>query len=181
MLEEEFLYAMDGLDKRSSAWLKQQGVGDVALDMWPGPIGVASIETHPMGIFEFVEGRRHAFVMPVLCGPAFSEIIDLMAWFPDQPGTWWTRCYTGVPLGVDQLDKAEIEGLEVLIHPTPLDWLRSDGRGVCVLDWTMSALSLRRVPTLLFEEAETGRWVHDKLSVPSLAVPDIRIITQKAA
>lgn len=181
MLEHEFLHAMDGFDERSSAWLKRQGVGDIALDMWPGPIGVASIETHPMGIFEFVEDRRRAFIQPVLCGPAFSEIVDLVAWYPDQPGTWWTRCYSGVPLGADELDHAEIEGLEVLIHPTPLDWLRSEGRGVCVLDWTMSAHSLRCVPTLVFDDAATGKWAHDRLAQSALAVLNIKILTREAA
>lgn len=181
MLEQEFLHAMDGLDERSSAWLKQQSVGEIALDMWPGPIGVASIEPHPMGVFEFVEDKRRAFIQPVLCGPAFSEIVDLVAWYPDQPGTWWTRCYSGVPLGVDQLDKAEIEQEPILLKTTPLEWLRAYGNGVCVLDWKMSAHALRCVPAIKFDDTAFGRWVHDKLSQPPLRIPDIRIITQKAA
>ena len=128
MLEEEFLSPMDGLDDRASAWLKQQGVPKIALDMWPGPVGVASIEAHPMGCFEFVPDTRRAFIQPVLSGGEFTDIVDLVAWHPDQPGQCWARHYSGVPLGIDQLDRAELLGESLLLHPTPLDWLRARRR-----------------------------------------------------
>ena len=181
-LDEKFLLAMDGLGERTAAWLQRQGVPEITLQMWPGPVGVAAIETRPLGLFDFAEHGRRAFIQPVLSGPAFSDILDLIAWYPDNPGRCWTRLYTGVPLGVDQLDHAEIEGEPLLLHASPLDWLRARGEGVCVLDWKISAPALRCVPVLLFEQTEFGRLAHDRLSAPSPAVPEIRIIqNQKAA
>ncbi len=180
-LEEEFLQAMDRLDERSTACLKQHGVPDISLSMWPGPVGMASIETHPMNCFDFVPDRRRAFVMPVLSGGAFSDIVDLTAWFPDNPGRCWTRCYSGVPLGVDQLDRAELLGDPLLLHPTPLGWLRGNGEGVCILDWKMSSPALRCVPKLICEDVEFGRFVQDRLSAPALVVPEIHILMKAVA
>ena len=110
VLEEEFLTAMDQLDERAVAWLRQQGVSERALHLWPGPIGTAPIETHPTGYFELAEDMRRAYVQPVLSGGEFTDIVDLIAWFPNQPNQWWTRLYSGCPLGADQLDKAELLG-----------------------------------------------------------------------
>lgn len=180
MLEKEFLSTMDGLDEQSALRLQRQGVPDIALNLWPGPVGAAAIETHPLGIFDFAETGRPAYIQPVLIGGAFTDIIDLVAWYPEVPGRWWTRCYTGIPLGVDQLDRAEIEGLPLAIRRTPLSWLQVGGDGVVVTDWAMSALALRSVPILIAEDAEHGRDIQRRLTLVA-AAPEIRITKSEAA
>ncbi len=63
------------------------------------------------------------------------EILDLIAFRPDQPETWWRRIgEPGLVLGSDNLDAAHTEGWPISLHRTPLDWLRGDCRGACLLD-----------------------------------------------
>ena len=176
---EEFLAAMDGLDDQAAACLRRQGVSEKALHLWPGPVGVARIETHPLGIFNFAEHGHRAFIQPVLIGGEFTDIGDLIAWYPDDPARWWTRRYTGLPLGIDQLDCAEIESLPLAIRRTPLSWLQAGGDGIVVTDWAMSALALRSVPILIAEDAEHGREIQRRLTIVA-AAPEIRV-TREAA
>jgi len=178
-LNNQFSPAMDGLDDRSAVWLRRQGVPEFAIDLWPGPVGVAAIETHPLGLFDFAEHGRRAFIQPVLSGGKFTDIVDLIAWFSDNPGRWWTHCYSGVPLGIDQLDRAEIEGEPLLLQPTPLDWLCGGGNGIVVTDWAMSAPVLRCVPTLITEGTEHGSEVQRRLA-NVMAVPEIRVYRKVA-
>ena len=54
-LAHAFLATFYSLDDRAAAWLKRNGVFRLAMLEWPGPIGVAPIEIHPPGIFDFAE------------------------------------------------------------------------------------------------------------------------------
>lgn len=176
-----FLRAMDGLDERAGAWLTQQGAPARALDLWPGPVGVASIEVYPEGIFDFSETGRRAYIQPILLGGAFTDIADLVAWYPDKLGQWWTLLGTGYPLGVDQLDRAELLVQPLLLHAMPLDWLRASGDGVCVLDWTMSATGLRLLPELMCTGIGHGLQVEHELTAVSPSIPLITVPKKEAA
>ncbi len=95
-----------------------------------------------------------AFVLPVWDGPAPSiycgvenpVLIDMIAWRPDDPARWWYRQgAVDAVLGAGHLDLAHVEGWPISLHQTPLDWLRADCRGACLLDhcearWTGSRL-----------------------------------------
>ncbi len=102
----------------------------------PAPNGfpvliVAAWSPAPPSIYQAVEG---------------PEILDLIAFRPDQPETWWRRIgEPGLVLGSDNVDLAHVEGWPISLHQTPLDWLRADCRGACLLDhcearWTGSRL-----------------------------------------
>lgn len=159
------------------AWLIRRSVSNrfLTLGIWPGPVGFARIETHPLGIFDFAESGPRAFVHPIWSAGPYSEILDLVAWFPDRPDIWWTHLYTGLPLGVDQLDHAEIAGEPIILHPTPLSWLVAEGEGICILDWVMSAPALRSVPVLVCKDDSHGRELQRRLTEPRSRCPEIRV------
>jgi hypothetical protein len=181
-LVNEFLLSMDGLDDRSATWLLHQGVSETALHQWPGPVGVTAIETNLLGgIFDLAEHGRRAFIQPILSGPGFTDIVDLVAWYPDNPWHWWTLCYTGVPLGDDQLYAADYWQNPVMLRATPLDWLRAGGDGVCILNWKPPAQELRTVPELICETVDHGEEVLLRLSAPMMHVPPITILKKDAA
>ena len=83
-----------------------------------------------------------AFILPVWDGPAPSiytsvenpVLIDMIAWRPDGPATWWYRTGEGAVLGADNLDLAHVEGWPISLHRTPLDWLRAGCCGAVLLD-----------------------------------------------
>lgn len=177
-LKSEMRAARNALDIRYQTWLREHGVSDSAIMGWPGPMGCSCIETHPMGMFDFSETGYRAFIQPILSGP---DIIDLVAWFPSRPERWWTRRYSGNPLGIDQLDRAEIEGEPVLLHRTPLDRLRADGDGVVALDWKMTANQLRNIPVIITGDPDFGHEVRQRLTQPNMPCPEIRVLAREAA
>ncbi len=67
-------------------------------------------------------------------------LIDMIAWRPDDPTHWWFR-QGGVDmvLGADNLDLAHTAGRPISLHQTPLDWLRAECRGACLLDYCEAA------------------------------------------
>ena len=67
--------------------------------------------------------------------PVEAPLADLLAFRLDDPGRWWLR--RGTPdlvLGKDQLADALATGAPIHLHETPLDWLRAECRGACLLD-----------------------------------------------
>ena len=177
-LAAAFLATFDSLNARPSEWLGKMGVSRLAMLQYPGPIGVATIEIHPPGIFDFAEEGNRAFIQPVLSGPQYSEIIDLVAWFPRRPDRWWTLMYLACPLGIEQLDFAEFEQKPAVLRRTPLSWLVAGGEGTCILDWQVSALQLRQIPTLICEDEEHARIARQQLTMPRPRCPEIRVATE---
>ena len=176
-----FATALDGLDAGASDWLGKMDVSRLAMLQYPGPVAVATIEIHPPGIFDFAEEGQRAYIHPVLSGPQYSEIIDLVAWFPRRPDRWWTFKYLACPLGIEQLDFAEFEQKPAFLRRTPLSWLVAGGEGTCILDWQVSALQLRQIPTLICEDEEHGHLARRELSTPRPRCPEIRIPMKRAA
>ena len=85
-----------------------------------------------------------AFVLPVWNGPAPSIyqavehplLIDMIAWRPDDPATWWYRQgEVYLVLGDAHLDLAHAEGWPICFATTPLDWLRGNCRGAVLLGY----------------------------------------------
>ena len=65
------------------------------------------------------------------------DIVDLLAWLPDKPETWWLRRGNETPiLGARNLAIAAYFGDKITLHPNPQDWLLAGGHGVCVLKWS---------------------------------------------
>ena len=123
--------------------LEKQGVSREATHR-AGGLAVAKIGTlgrlwmpEPTGI--------PAFILPVWAGPAPSiyssvenpVLIDMIAWRPDDPAAWWYRQGdVDLVLGAGHLDLAHVEGWPISFATTPLDWLRGDCRGACLLDYS---------------------------------------------
>ena len=105
----------------------------------------------------------------VLALDACGEPADLVA-FHGGPtpfvGSWLGR--VGM-LGEDSLWRAR----DVLaVHATPLDWLRAERRGVCVVDPVRAAPALRDAGTMEVESQAERRRLADMLT---LRLPDIRV------
>lgn len=172
-LEIEFLRAMDGLDDIARCWLVSQGVSPGIIEVSPGPITTATIEADELGCFQFAEFGKVAFIHPVTVGGPFTDIADLIAWFPDKPHRWWLLLGNGYPLGVDMLNHAKIEGLPLAIRRSPLSWLQAGGDGVVVTDWAISAPALRHVDCLDGEDEDHAAEIYRHLNNPQ-PVPEIR-------
>lgn len=91
-------------------------------------------------------GDRVARLLP-LFGPDSFEAphlgplpVDQVAWLADDPGRWWLLDGDGLILGRDHYQRAIDECRPLLLRATPEAWVRSGGRGSCVLRWAMDPL-----------------------------------------
>lgn len=88
------------------------------------------------GLFLPGEGETH-LLLPVEMDGA---LIDLVAFRSSTPSDWILRTGLGWALGMDRGLGPHTWGDPPTVHETPLDWLRADCSGICVLDWSAPEL-----------------------------------------
>lgn len=115
---------------------------DFALELaGEGDLSVAQVDLHRGGTFEF-GGPDRRLILAVRRG---GELVDLAALSSTCEDEWALRLGVADFLGEDWLlDAVLAERREVRLFSTPMGWLRGGGRGVCVLDWSASALGALR-------------------------------------
>lgn len=66
----------------------------------------------------------------------WGEIVDAVAFFPDESDQWWLRFGDETPiLGAEALAYASWERQPLMLWETPLQWLLEHRCGSVVLDW----------------------------------------------
>ena len=96
-------------------------------------VSMLSVETHENGSFQFVPDGKPANVLPV---PGLhGRMEDIVCWFPAEPQHWWLRRLASPVLGMEEIERAEFEHLEIDAHETPEAWLEAGRRGFVVIDW----------------------------------------------
>ena len=77
---------------------------------------------------------RLAALIPVL--DRWGELVDIVAFFPDEPEQWWCRDGDETPiLGAQALADAAWERRPLVLWETPLQWFLQRRTGSVVLDW----------------------------------------------
>jgi hypothetical protein len=101
-------------------------------------------------------------------------LIDIVAFKPSNPARWYLRLGNAVVLGLHNARLAVFKEEPVLVHATPLDWLRAECRGVVVLDWTADILSRLEGYGCLAADRDTGqrleRAFHRHINIPKVKV-----------
>jgi hypothetical protein len=92
--------------------------------------GIAKIVTREDGRYRPDIAGEWAAVVPV--HDRFGELVDLCAWFPNEPQRWWLRLGEATPiLGTKALAIAAAEGEPINLQGTPERWLMDQG-GACI-------------------------------------------------
>jgi len=167
-------------DAPAQAWLHDRGVSHLTRLMWPGPIGCARIKTHDGGLFEFDEDGERVFVMPVTEDGPYGDVIDVLAFRPCDPNTFWLH------QGIATILAGEIEAEgPVRIFSTPLDWLAANGAGLVILDWTGASNLLRFLaedgPGVILDDYDNALAVERFLIGPPSPRPKIYLDKDLAA
>ena len=114
-------------------------------------ISIVRIAPRPDGGFDFDNEGEWAFAIQVygfevemidvdqdgipVEGMVYN-VVDLLAWLPDSPGTWWMRRGDETPiLGSRNLAMAAYHGDSITLHQNPHEWLLGGRRGACVIKW----------------------------------------------
>ena len=137
---DDLVESYGGLNDVARDWLRGHGVSDVAMLMYPGPLGVVRIQTHRDGLFEFDHDGIKVYVMPVLAAGRYSDVVDVLAFRPANSTTCWL--YQGAASFLGNIEALNPDR-PARIYPTPLDWLAAGGAGLVVLDQHGAAPLLR--------------------------------------
>ncbi len=171
-----------GLDGRTLAWLRHQGV---PLDAITSPIAVRVARV----VFDPDDRYRpctyvgaFALVIPVPADPAeiVTDLgaIDLGAWAP-KSGRIATRLGEVFALGAEQVgvDGLGTTGLPLPVHRDPLGWLRAGRRRIVIADWDLAAFALRG----LLLEAEDDAHRRDLIRRLTPLPPTVVVSGRRAA
>lgn len=149
--------------------------------------GAPAPEIFGAGILGFANAEvgRNDFWQPASHGPrcaviaAIEEgiILDLIAFDPAAPDVWFIRTGNAWALGMDAVTEVSRSwnGGELLLHPTPLDWLKARGVGACVVNWTDDARrALRDLPAINVSSPKIAQALRLELSRPP-RLPEIQV------
>ena len=138
-----------------------QGVSDEALLETPC-LRASRVRFLDDGTFHFADDGQRALVFRVLeCGCE----IDRIAWSHrnSRLATWRGVAFA---LGQDQIfnPATYFAGGALHVHRTPLDWLKADRYGICIVQPRFAYAHLRNVPRLVCPDEnqarELERWLH---------------------
>lgn len=101
--------------------------------------GVVTARDAGDGLYEpDPDGQPH-LLLPVY---EDGELVDLVAFRSDAPDKWMLRTGNGWALGLDEGWGMLHNGDPLRLSATPLDWLRNEATGLCVLDWEAPELTV---------------------------------------
>lgn len=111
-----------------------------------------------------------------------GRTIDFVAFRPDHPGAWGRRIAFGNMLVPPSIERAwpylRRPLAKLALHRQPLDWLRADRDGGCVLRWqtfdAISILNLREIGHITVPDGGIARRLAEVLTRPHER-PDITI------
>ncbi len=108
---------------------------------------------------------------PVLC--------DLIAWRPKEPEKWYylTGDYPAF-LGRIWAEEATFIHDTLNLFSTPLNWLRSDGNGSVVLDWSLARPDFLQMGGIVAESMSLGERVVTCLRQPEPNLPEISVLME---
>jgi hypothetical protein len=151
---------------------------------WRGPAawGLGKIETQEKRRFQFSDEGQLACMVPVCRDYDYlgfeDTLTDLLAFRTDQPSQWWSLLDNEPVLNPDAVEKARpcLDTDEVLIvHETPLDWLRDDRDGVVILDWSANLhFHLGGVRRIYTANPILAKRLEKALTLPTWPSPEIR-------
>ena len=132
-LADEFATAVCSLTPQRIEWLRSADIPDEAIFAEPLMVGASPVETYGGGLYEPRDEGQAAVLVPAGLATATGwDLVDIVAFYLDKPDRWWRRTGEGTLLGT--INRFSVEPRR--LHRDPLTWLRGQGRGVCVLDWS---------------------------------------------
>lgn len=173
-LRREFDAMLNAMSVRDMEVLRGHGIPAAEL-FGESLVGAANIEIGRNDFWAPSDSGVRAAIIPAMEDGA---VLDLIAVRPSQPDVWYVRVGNCWALGMDEITDARHSldhSHSIVLHATPLDWLRAGGRGVCVVDWTDDArMTLRDLRAINVASPKFARALRLELSRPP-RIPEINI------
>jgi hypothetical protein len=153
-------------------WLIDQGISDAAMTS-PWPVKQARVTFVGADTFDFDDSGEPA---PIFRAADHGETIDLVAW---QVRSGRLASWRGVAFAIG--DVAEIWNpaswfmdSALRVHRSPLEWLRANRDGICIVQPRFTYAYLRHVPRLSFGDRlyaqQVKQWLQPPKSKPELLI-----------
>lgn len=115
--------------------LRSLGLNSQALPTYLGALAVVKVTFDAIEGWDFSDHGEPAIVAEVF-GRDGETPIDLVAWPVDAPDQFETFAGYGEGFGIEQVNVASsyFGGRPLVVHRTPLKWLRAGGLGVVILN-----------------------------------------------
>ena len=177
LLAEHFR-AVKGGGRRFRDRLHDYGISDDA--MWRSMIGAAYVRVDDDGTFAPDPDGTPMVILPVCDRYDPPVPLDLVAFTLDADRR--SACRTGMApiVNASAVQDAWWQEFPLLIHATPLDWIKADLAGVVVLDWNPGTVALhlgnaRRLISFSPEVVAslTGIFKHD-VDPPEIRLAEVR-------
>ncbi len=135
-LENELATAVCSLPPATIDRLRSYSIPESVILGEPLMIGVAKVQASPSGFYEPNDDGDGVLIVAEGCpaGPVWGTLDDLIAFKPPDPGCWWRRRGEIQLLGAYNIRSEPV--FPLTIHETPLGWLQSGARGICIVDWS---------------------------------------------
>lgn len=144
------------------------------LGMTQAPFGVVQAVIRDDGTYQ-PGGTVPLLVQPVF--DATGDLVDIVGWRSADPSRWWLRTGLGWCLG----SLSPTWDNRNAVHETPLDWLRAEGVGICVIDWDSDDVRwLGTCDRLIAANETVARLLWGKLTSPA-PIPEIEIMEARHA
>ena len=173
----EVLTAHWNMRRQHQGWLAAHGVSPVAIYGTPprlhGHFGVTRAMFHG-DLFEPAPDGKPVIILGVSEHPD-EGVVDILAFEPSNPSHWYRRLGAAVVLGLHNARLAVFEESPVMVHATPLDWLRADCAGVVVLDWKADLLSYLDGYGVLAADDTTRRRLQRAFK-RHIHIPEVRVM-----
>ncbi|KAA0597218.1 hypothetical protein J2848_000366 [Azospirillum lipoferum] len=162
--------AARGLSARTRAWVGGVGISRATLSRVS-----RTFEPNPVGV--------SVLIAAAWVGQAgLSEIEDLVAWRPSDPGTLFLRRGDAIFVGADGVRQALVSASPLRIHRSVERFAAAGGDvygefpGAVIVAPAMAGwLHLRDMPALIVDDVEHGREVRDLLEASRPALPPILV------
>lgn len=139
-------------------------------------IGVVKASVDAKDFWTPEETGRTMIAVPLI---EDGHISDLIAFDPNEPAVWYLRTGTGWALGAENI-AAAVNGwsdreMTLLIHSTPMNWLRAGCEGCCVSHWTDEArATIRHVKRIAVTSTRLAQYLRLELTRPP-RIPEIEV------
>lgn len=136
-LEAEMVAAAEAMSYEQCMSLARMGVACWPLLTERRHLGIARVRASANDLFDYEESAPVHVVLAV--GDKDGALVDLLAFEPRDPRGWLLRTGNGQALGEDRISDAIAsmgwpDPPTLVLHPNPLEWLKADCRGACVVD-----------------------------------------------
>lgn len=158
------------LDRLRALGVTKGTIADAGAEFFP--FGVTEAEPSRGGTYQPGQGLAH-IVLPVL---ERGELVDLCAFRSTAPDEWSLRVGNGWALGLNNCVASHSWEPSVHLSSNPLEWLRRDRAGICILDWRSPELmQLDALDFVTVSDPATARLLAEALSRP-VRLPNIQIM-----